>query len=194
MTDLVLTYECHLTDREHDVPGPDVRIMRIGDLGFVVACDCADEPLAEADEEPHPTVDHLVNIYWEGPSPEQWLTLEDHADGWYGTTAFETPESDKFDGTHGQRRQQFRDKVENVVGRNDGRDLENTETQKQVRRVECPYCGASRGRKCQRPSGHRVRKNHADRRERAEEEGVLDTDGADAGDQASLGDWPARDT
>ncbi|WP_198668089.1 hypothetical protein [Saliphagus sp. LR7] len=29
--------------------------------------------------------------------------------------------------------------------------------------VECPDCGAAPGRKCQRPSGHRVRNPHADR-------------------------------
>lgn len=29
--------------------------------------------------------------------------------------------------------------------------------------VECPDCGAAPGRKCQRPSGHRIRSPHADR-------------------------------
>ncbi|WP_198667990.1 hypothetical protein [Saliphagus sp. LR7] len=37
--------------------------------------------------------------------------------------------------------------------------------------VECPDCGAVPGRKCQRPSGHRVRTPHADRINAAYEAG-----------------------
>jgi len=32
-----------------------------------------------------------VNIYAEDPSPAQWLTLEGAADGWYDTTAWDSP-------------------------------------------------------------------------------------------------------
>jgi len=60
MDEIVLKYDCHVTGDTHAVPGPDVRIMRIGDGGFVVGCDCV-EPLAEVDEEPHRIVDHLCD-------------------------------------------------------------------------------------------------------------------------------------
>jgi len=40
MSDRVLTYECHVGDAAHDVPGPDVRILKTGDGGFIVACGC----------------------------------------------------------------------------------------------------------------------------------------------------------
>ena len=81
----VVTYECPIAGVEHAVPGPDVRIMMTGDAGFVIACDCSEESLDEADETPHPTVDHLVNVYGPDPSPEEWVewvldSLTDHRD------------------------------------------------------------------------------------------------------------------
>jgi len=79
-------------DAAHDVPGPDVRILKTGDGGFIVACGCGPESVDDAEESPHPITDHLVNIYAEDPSPAQWLTLEGAADGWYDTTAWDSPE------------------------------------------------------------------------------------------------------
>ncbi|WP_449289187.1 zinc finger domain-containing protein [Natrinema gari] len=38
-----------------------------------------------------------------------------------------------------------------------------------ARTVPCPSCGANPERKCKRPGGHRVRKCHAARVERAED-------------------------
>jgi len=88
-------YECHVGDAAHDVPGPDVRILKTGDGGFIVACGCGPESVDDAEESPHPITDHLVNIYAEDPSPAQWLTLEGAADGWYDTTAWDSPEGSR---------------------------------------------------------------------------------------------------
>lgn len=161
MTNSPVTYECPIAGAEHALPGPDVRVMKIGDGGFVVACDCGPEDLEDADEEPHPTEDHIVNVYADDPSPEEWLVLEDSANGWYGTTRWHSPED--YDGTLGQRRAEFRDRIEEIADTDDGRDLEPDETEIRAREVECPACGANEGHKCQRPSGHRVRKPHAAR-------------------------------
>lgn len=188
--DTVLIYDCHVADAQHAVPGPDVRIMRIGDGGFVVACRCGPEDLVEADESPHPITDHLVNIYAQDPSPEQWLRLERNANGWYDTTRWDTPTDPAFDGTHGQRRANFREQIRELVDADDGRDLEPSPEERHARGVACPNCGASKGRKCQRPGGHRVRKPHAARLNAAREAGVIDTGDAadsDAGrEQAAL--------
>jgi len=43
-------------------------------------------------------------------------------------------------------------------------------------RVACPDCGAGAGAKCQRPSGHTVRKSHAERVEAAVEAGIIADD------------------
>ncbi|RJX43103.1 hypothetical protein DM826_07295 [Halonotius aquaticus] len=175
MVEIVLEYECHVTGDNHAVPGPDVRIMRIGDGGFVVGCNCV-EPLVDVDDEPHETVDHLVNIYANDPSPRQWLTLERAADGWYGTTMWESPEG--FEGTNGSRRAEFRDRVADIVDEQDGRDLQPTEDELQARKIACPHCGATPGQKCERPSCHRIRKPHAERIEAAKMEGLIDCETA----------------
>lgn len=175
----VVTYECPIAGTEHPLPGDDTRIMMTGDAGFVVACDCGPEPLEEADEKPHQTVDHLVNIYADDPSPSQWLRLEAAADGWYATTAFDTPE--KYDGTHGQRRQQVRERAEKLADEKPRADA--TEREKAAREaVACPQCDASAGSKCRRPSGHSVRTVHADRVEAAEASGAIEATSDDAPD------------
>jgi len=186
--EVVLTYECPLAGAEHHVPGPDVRIMKIGDGGFVVACDCAAEPLTAADEQPHPTRDHLVNIYADGPSPRQWLVLENAANGWYNTTAWDCPED--YEGTHGQRRANFRERIEEIADANDrskrgGAD----ETDVAARGVSCPDCGAGAGQKCQRPGGHRVRKSHRARKDAAREQGHLGDGREQGSEQASIEAW-----
>lgn len=182
MTELVLEYECHVSGEEHAVPGPDVRIMRIGDLGFVVGCNCA-EPLSDVDEEPHPTTDALVNIFADDPSPSQWLELEREADGWYNTNMWESPEG--WDGTNGERRAEFREKMQKIADEDDGRDLQPNEEDLQARKVDCPHCSAPRGQKCQRPSGHRIRKPHAERVEAAKMEGLIEADDEDR-EQAAI--------
>jgi predicted RNA-binding Zn-ribbon protein involved in translation (DUF1610 family) len=159
--DVVVSYDCPAAGRTHAVPGEDVRVLRVGDGGFVIACDCSPEPLDVVDEPPHPSDDHFVNVYVDDPSPEEWLRLEEAADGWHDTTAWTSP--DGYRGTNGQRRAQFRQKVESLVDDADGRDLEPSEKQKQALEYDCPSCGAAAGRKCQRPSGHRVRTPHAAR-------------------------------
>jgi len=193
MSDRVLTYECHVGDAAHDVPGPDVRILKTGDGGFIVACGCGPESVDDAEESPHPITDHLVNIYAEDPSPAQWLTLEGAADGWYDTTAWDSPEG--FEGVNGQRRARFR--------RTDPRDCRHERPQRarwgdrarsRRPRVACPDCGAGAGAKCQRPSGHTVRKSHAERVEAAVEAGIIadDTGGSsveESTEQADIGGW-----
>ena len=190
-TEPVLTYECHVTESVHAVPGPDARILKIGDGGFVVACSCGPEPLEDVDEPPHPSTDHLVNIYADDPTPEQWLRLDDAADGWSDTTAEETPDDDRYEGTHGQRREDFRSQVEEIADDYTPRAASNRE--KQVRNVECPSCGAGVSQKCQRPSGHRVRTPHTDRVDAAVDAGVIEAESAhETGiftEQAALGDW-----
>jgi hypothetical protein len=175
MTTEIVTYECPIAGNEHTIPGPDTRVLKIGDGGFVIACDCGPEPLAEADSKPHPTVDHLVNVYAGDPSPEQWVSLESLADDWLDTTRWHSP--DGYEGTNGQRRADFREKVKEIADEPDGRDLEPSSEEKRARKnVDCPYCGAKAGRKCQRPSGHRIRTPHSDRvaqiQEAAEPEGT----------------------
>ncbi|MFT4920822.1 MAG: hypothetical protein ACI8XM_000013 [Haloarculaceae archaeon] len=160
-SDAVVSYDCPAAGQTHTVPGEDIRVLRVGDGGFVIACACSDEGLDVVDEPPHPSVDHLVNVYADDPSPEEWLRLEAAADGWHDTTAWTSP--DGYPGTNGQRRAQFREQVEALVDDVDGRDLEPSKTQKQALEYDCPSCGATSGRKCQRPSGHRVRTPHAAR-------------------------------
>jgi len=55
-------------------------------------------------------------------------------------------------------------------------------------------CGAGAGAKCQRPSGHTVRKSHAERVEAAVEAGIIadDTGGSsveESTEQADIGGW-----
>lgn len=187
----VVTYECHVSGETHAIPGPNVRVMKIGDGGFVVACDCGPEDLEDVDEPPHPTEDHIANIYGRDPKPAQWLELEDAADGWYDATRWDAAPED-FDGTLGQRRAKLRKKVEALADSKDENKRGGAdETDRQARAVPCPQCEASAGEKCYRPSGHRVRKSHADRKEKARETGELDDgdDGREPGEQSSLEGW-----
>ena len=180
MADPVITYECPIAGNKHAVPGPDVRVLRIGDGGFVVACGCGPESLAESDDPPHPTVDHLVNIYRDDPSPEQWMQLEQAADGWHDTSMWKIPEG--YNGTNGQRRAKFREKMETIA---DHKSRQNDTTRAkdgidrtdpQIRAVPCPSCEAAEKQKCIRPSGHQVKRAHADRIEAAKEAGVVSGD------------------
>ncbi|WP_135666556.1 zinc finger domain-containing protein [Halorhabdus rudnickae] len=187
MTNLPVRYECPLAGEEHSVPGPEVRIMKVGDGGFVVACNCAEESLDDVDEAPHPTTDHLVNIYADDPSPEAWFVLEDAADGWYDTTQWDSP--DGYKGTFGQRRANFREKMKEIADDNDRNKRGGAdETDEKAREVPCPQCGAEAGQKCKRPSGHRVRQSHSERVDKAMDENVItdEGDGGKAAEQASL--------
>jgi len=166
-----VAYECPIAGNEHRVIGPDTRILKIGDGGFVVACSCGPESLDEVDEPPHETTDHMVNIYAQDPSPEKWLEIEAAAEGWHDTTMWESP--DGFEGTNGKRRAEFREKVKEIADTKDGRSLTMSSEQKQALKVECPDCSASAGSKCKRPSGHTVRTPHADRVDAAKEEGLI---------------------
>lgn len=183
MPERVITYECPIAGVEHGLPGEHVRVLRTGTGGFIVACDCGPEALADADTRPHPTVDHLVNIYIDDPSPAEWLRLDDAADGWYAVSAWDIPEAGE--GTWGQRRADFRERVEDAADTADGRDLEETPADEEAREVACPSCGAVAGRKCQRPSGHRVRKPHATRVEAVQADGESTMELA----QAELSGW-----
>jgi len=191
MSDRVLTYECHVGDAAHDVPGPDVRILKTGDGGFIVACGCGPESVDDA-ESPHPITDHLVNIYAEDPSPAQWLTLEGAADGWYDTTAWDSPE--------GSRRERpaarpIREQIREIADTNDRNERGGaTEARSRRPRGGVSDCGAGAGAKCQRPSGHTVRKSHAERVEAAVEAGIIadDTGGSsveESTEQADIGGW-----
>ncbi|PCR88618.1 zinc finger domain-containing protein [Natrinema ejinorense] len=177
----IVTYECRLSGRTHTIPSDDVRVMKSGDGDFVVACACGDDSLAEADERPHPTPDQFVNIDANAPSPSEWLRLEDCANGWYAVDPWEPPE--EYTGTRAQRRARVRERAKGLADGTSGPiDGEHDEQDEAARKVPCPYCGASAGRKCQRPSGHRVRSCHAERKAALE--------GGEAGnepEQAALG-------
>lgn len=189
MTPKPVTYECPIAGTEHQVISEDTRILKIGDGGFVIACNCGPESLDEVDEPPHKTVDHMVNVYAEDPTPEKWLELEGEADGWHDTHAWDIPEG--FNGTNGQRRAQFRQKVEDIADTQDGRSLKMSAEQKQALKVECPNCGASQDSKCNRPSGHTVRNPHADRVEAAKEAGIIDSPSNNTTDQTEQADMTA---
>jgi len=154
-------------------PGPDVRILKTGDGGFIVACGCGPESVDDAEESPHPITDHLVNIYAEDPSPAQWLTLEGAADGWYDTTAWDSPEG--FEGERPAARP-IPEQIREIADTNDRNERGGGASPERDRGARggsasvCPCVGASglragAGAKCQRPpSGHTVRKSHAERR------------------------------
>lgn len=181
----IVSYECkHRT--QHRVPGDDVRVLKTGQAGFVLACDCAEEPLDETHEPPHPGDRHLANVYGKDPSPEEWLDLEEVADGWYDTDPWEPV--DGKPGVWAQVRQRFREQVAEIADDRGGIDGGETEEDVRARDVECPNCSANPGVKCQRPSGHTVRKCHADRIELAKAEGVIDGDPETSTDQLALAD------
>lgn len=181
MNAAIVTYGCPLSGRTHAIPSDEVRVMKDGDGDFVVACACGDQALENADEKPHPTPDQYVNIDANAPSPSEWLRLENCAEGWYAADPWTPPEG--YTGTRAQRRQQVRERAkelaDSVPGEHDGFDPDRHAA---AREVPCPSCGANAGRKCKRPSGHRVRKCHADRLEHVEE----DQDSAGPSDQVGL--------
>jgi hypothetical protein len=184
----VIRYECHISGEPHEVPGDEVRIMKHADGGFVVACGCGPESVAEADAPPHPVDDHLANIYANDPTPGQWRTLEDAADGWYDATAFAMHPD--YPGTYGAFRQMLRERAADLA--DDGDHGEPTDREVAARNaVGCPHCGAGTGSKCQRPGGHTVRTVHPDRIEAAVEAGDLDAQGESEGEQAALTGWSA---
>lgn len=182
-----LRYECRISGESHAVPGDEVRILKHADGGFVVACGCGPERRVDADAPPHPTDDHLVNIYANDPSPGQWLTLDDAADGWYDATAFEMHPD--YPGTYGAFRAMLRERAADLA--DDGDHGEPTNREVAARNaVACPHCGAGTGSKCQRPGGHTVRTVHADRIATAVEAGELAAQGAsEPGEQAALTGW-----
>jgi hypothetical protein len=174
--DPVCIFECQLGER-HRIPSPDIRVLKAGDGGFVVACDCSDEPLAKSHESPHESTDHFSNIYVEDPSPADWLRLEALADAWYDVEPWKPPEG--YSGSRRTRRQRVREKMEAAAdkqGQNTFNEQNVEEKHQRARDVACPKCDASIGTKCCRPSGHEVRTCHAARIERAREEGVLESD------------------
>jgi hypothetical protein len=133
-----------------------------------------------------------VNIYARDPSPAQWLTLEEAADGWYDTTAWDSPEG--FEGVNGQRRARFREQIREIADTNDRNERGGAgERDRAARKVACPDCGAGTGTKCERPSGHSVRKSHAVRVEAAVEAGIIDDNGGssveETTEQAEIGGW-----
>ena len=189
MTDTVVTYECPIAGNEHRVIGPDTRILKVSDGGFVVACNCGPESLDEVDEPPHETVDHMVNIYGNVPTPEKWLELNDASDGWHDTTMWDSPEG--CDRTNGERWAEIREKAKRMADTDNPRNLEPGDDSVRARKVECPMCGATEGQKCQRPGGHTVRKSHVDRIEAAEEVGVIDSDPSEQQEQSRLDGFSA---
>jgi len=182
----IITYTCG-HGAEHAIPSDEVRVMAWGATGFEVACYCGPEPLAGADEPPHDSVDHIASIKGLDPSPEEWLALENVRDGWYDENPWRLIKSRGK--TPMEMRASVREGIEDIADDNDrNRRGGADETDTAARAVECPDCGAGEGEKCQRPSGHRVRRSHAGRKEAA---GVAEeeTAGEEATDQTSLEGW-----
>lgn len=195
--DAIVTYECGHGAR-HAVPSADVRVLRVGDGGFVVACTCGPEALDEVSSEPHESTDHFANIYAEAPSPEEWLRLEAVADGWYDVNPWEPPAAEGVIGTHASRRERFRRKVEAHVDAANSFDAARSDSENEAaKRVPCPQCGADVGASCERPSGWDTPEAHADRKVAARREGLLDGDGDGdghtGGDCGTVGDAGAAE-
>jgi hypothetical protein len=190
MTETVVVYVCHIAGNTHCVPGEDVRILRVGDGGFVIACNCGPESLEGVDEPPHETVDHLVNIYADDPSPEDWLRLETAAEGWHDVDPWNSP--DNYEGTYRERRANFKERVKRIADDIDGRGFNESDREKRAKQVSCPDCGANVGEKCKRPSGHTVATPHAERIEKAVNKGILEQEGGENGgsrQQTGLGEF-----
>lgn len=169
MTEPMLSFECPLGGK-HRIPGrSDLRVMKNGYLHFTIACDCGPEGLADADTEPHPTRDHLAFVEGDAPNADQWLRLDDLAEGWFHTNPH-APAPDKT-GTWAQHRAYCRELIEDDARHYTGDSFEPDSADRAARSVPCPNCGADAGAKCQRPSGHSVRKPHAGRTERHESQG-----------------------
>lgn len=171
-------YRCRLGTRQ-TIPGEDVRILRTGDGGFLAACDCSAEPLAETHEQPHESKAHLSYIDGRKISADDWVALEDLADGWYDVDPSESVEG--YSGTYQERRESFASRMREQAESPDVdpmfNSLDEQRRHEEAREVPCPDCGANAGRKCVRPGGHRVRKCHADRVESADlEDDVTESD------------------
>jgi len=83
----------------------------------------------------------------------------------------------------------IRDGMEDLVDDLDRRKKGGADkADRRAREVARPSCGANAGRKCKRPSGHRVRKSHADRKTAVDT--ASDDPSAEA-TQADLGEWSA---
>ncbi|WP_202614602.1 zinc finger domain-containing protein [Halostella litorea] len=194
----IVTYDCPLGG-QHAPPGDEVRIMFWDGGEFVVACVCGGEPLTEANSQPHPTRDHLVMIGANDPTPAEWLRLDAAADGWYALNPH-TPR-EHGTGTYAQQRQQIRERARELADEAEPEPIDGNhdERDEAARGVVCPKCNANSGRKCQRPSGHRVRSSHSARIEAAVDDGVLtpqqeeadDTADATPGEQVALTGWSA---
>ena len=181
----IVAYTCGHGAR-HAVPGGSVRVLAWGATGFEVACSCGPEPLSAADEPPHESTDHLASIDGWAPSPSEWLALERVRDGWYDEDPWQPVESEGK--TPMELRAEIREGIDELAEANErnaggGAD----EVDRAARAVECPQCDAASGRKCQRPSGHRVRRSHAARKDAADLEG--DDSEGDGVEQASLSAW-----
>ena len=184
----IVTYTCgHGAD--HAIPSDDVRVMAWGATGFEVACTCGPEPLAEADEPPHDSVDHIASVKGAAPSPEEWLALEGVRDGWYDENPWRLVESEGK--TPMELRAIIRDGIEDLADDNSRNSRGGAdETDEAARAVPCPYCGASSGTKCERPSGHRVRRSHAARKDAAGVDRGDDSDTTERStDQSTLEVW-----
>lgn len=175
--DSIFKYKCPLAGEWHTIHSEEVRVLRVSDGGFLLCCDCGPEDLADVEEKPHPTVDNQVNIYANDRPPIEWLELDQVSDGWYCTSPFEP--HPKRRSTVGQFWAELRERAKKLSKkerkRKEKRPSDQTHEEKNAMKVECPYCGASAGVKCQRPSGHSVRFVHKDRKDAAIEAGYLDS-------------------
>ena len=184
----IITYTCG-HGAEHAIPSDEVRVMAWGATGFEVACCCGPEPLADANEEPHEdeSLLHVASIRGDAPSPAEWLALEDVRDGWFHENPWRLIKSRGK--TPMEMRASVHEGIEGIADDNDrSRRGGADETDTAARGVECPDCGAGEGEKCQRPSGHRVRRSHAARKDAAgvtEEETAPET----VTNQTSLEGW-----
>lgn len=186
--DHIITYHCG-HGAEHAIPSDEVRVMAWGATGFEVACTCGPEPLTETDDPPHDSLLHVASIEGSAPSPDEWLDLEAVRDGWFHETPWQPVESEGK--TPVELRAAVRDGMEDLAddekrNRRGGAD----QTDKAACSVECTECGAGPGMKCQRPSGHRVRRSHAARKTAAGVDADDDTTTVKTTtDQASLDGW-----
>lgn len=180
MSEPIVSFECPF-GTEHDVPGDDVRVLRSGESHFLIACGCSPVPLAAA-HLPHEQVwrfldvdenSHLAFVDGTVPSSSQWLTLDDLADGWYDDDPWRwLPE---YNGTPETLRDEIREQVRDLADDTAAAESGGASVvDEQARAVACPSCGVDADQKCERPGGHSVRKSHADRVERAREEGFVD--------------------
>jgi hypothetical protein len=204
--DSIVNFECPF-GTEHTVPGDDVRVLRHGESHFYIACDCSPVPLEFA-HHPHELIsrfcrqEHIlqfVNVeedsylaFVDGttPSPEQWLALEELAEGWYDDNPWRwLPE---YNGTPETLREEMREQVREIADTNDKNSRGGaSDEDRQARAVSCPACGAEEGTKCQRPSGHDVRQSHSDRIQLAIENDIIEKETNDppSTEQVALEGW-----